>query len=187
MPIPAYCNKKHVEVGSVKKYVLLLAAVMFLVGCGTEEIVTEVEYEEPEKTEKEIIKTVISKDEHDITLIDNDDFTMILKESEHIRLKDYEERDELTLVLNVENKQNKTINLHIDDLYIDGDNGDWDIGMSETELEPNATDDITVYVTKDILNDDKLISFEEHIKGEVIYSDYERSRVTEYFSEYINE
>src|SRR5690625_1360876 len=168
----------------MKKYILLFSLAMFLIGCGNE---TENNATNQEEQKRETTETVISEREYNITLIDNDDFKMTLKESKHIRIENYEEKDNLYLTLNIENKQNRTYTILLRNLYLDGDGGDWSIGMSETEVKPNETIDISVSLEKDILSTDKLISLEEHIKGEVLYSDYERSRLEDRFSEYINE
>jgi len=168
----------------MKKYILLLVVALFLVGCETEIDNNVTEQETPKR---DITETVISERKYGIILIDNDDFKMTLKESKHIRIEDYEEKDNLYLTLNIENKQNRTYTILLRNLYLDGDGGDWNIGMSETEVKPNETTDISVSLEKDILSTNKLISLEEHIKGEVLYSDYERSRLEDRFSEYINE
>src|SRR5690625_7379773 len=110
----------------MKKYILLLVVALFLVGCETEIDNNVTEQETPKR---DITVTVISEIKYGIILIDNDDFKMTLKESKHIRIEDYEEKDNLYLTLNIENKQNTTYNILLSNLYSDGDDRDWKVRL----------------------------------------------------------
>lgn len=166
----------------MKKYLLLIVSAL-LVACGTEEVVTEAEYEDEKE---EITETVISELEHDITLIDNDDIILTLLKTNHT-VKDNDGTNTVKLTVNIENKTNKTIEMYIKELIIDGvELDDMKTYMSDGELKPNENKETTInsYVYEYDIEEE--LSLTEHVKGRIIYSSYDGIREEETFNEYIN-
>lgn len=183
----------------MKKILFILIAFLLLVGCSngdtseeaeeTEDIEVEGVNADDEEQSQEVEATVevVAEQEHNIVLADNDDLKITLTDSLQERVSDYETKDILFLDFSVENKKNRTFTILIDDISIDGDSRDYDIGMTETEIEPEEQKIITANLFLNVLEDNKEITFEEHLSGKVTYIDFEGNREQIVFSEYINE
>lgn len=170
----------------MKRLLILLAAAVFLVACSNnEEKSTEPEVEEREEVSS--TQETINEQEHSIVLVDNEDLIITLLDSEHVRLTKHEDEDIIILNLEIENKQNRTFNIYLDNVTIDGRNEDYIIGLSDTEIKPNDKSVIDARFMVDILNENKIMKFEEHLSGRFTYSDFEGNREQIDFSAYINE
>lgn len=163
---------------------MFFVVLVSLVACGNEEIVTkDVEVEQ----EEEITETIISESEHDITLIDNEDITMTLLNTNHIVI-DNDGTNTVELTVNMENKTNKTIEMYIKELFIDGvELDDMKTYMSDGELKPNENKETTINSYLYEYDIEEELSLTEHVKGRIVYSSYDGNRVDERFNEYINE
>ena len=167
----------------MKKYLLLIVSAL-LVACGTEEVVTEAEYEDEKE---EITETVISESEHNITLIDNDDIIMTLLKTNHTII-DNDGTNTVELTVNIENKTNKTIEMYIKDLFIDGvELDDTKTYISDGELKPNENKEATINSYMYDYDIEEELSLTEHVKGRIVYSRYDGYREEVGFNEYINE
>lgn len=167
----------------MNKYLLIFSA-LFLVACGTEEVVTEMEHEDKKE---EITETVISELEHDITLIDNDDIILTLLKTNHT-VKDNDGTNTVKLTVNIENKTNKTIEMYIKELIIDGvELDDMKTYISDGELKPNENKEATINSYVYDFDIEEELSLTEHIKGRIVYSSYDGMREEVSFNEYINE
>lgn len=166
----------------------MFAALLLITACSNKTATEDKDASVKEQQEVEgVITEVVSEQEHNIPLVDNEDLKVTLIDSKHDRLEDYDAEDTLYLNLDVENKQNRTFNMYFDDISIDGSDEEFDIGMSETEIGPKDHINIVVNMSKNILNEDLTLTFEEHISGKIVYSDHEGNREAERFSEYVIE
>ena len=183
----------------MRKLLFVLIAFLLLVGCsdGSAEVESEVPEDieveevsaddEEQNQEDEATVEVVAEREHDIALVDNDDLKITMINSLQERAFDYEEKDVLFIEFSIENKKNRTFTILIDDISIDGDSRDYDIGMTETEIEPEEQKIITANLFLNVLEDNKEITFEEHLSGKITYIDFDGNREQIVFSEYINE
>lgn len=174
----------------MKRLLFILLGVMLLFACGKDEPKKETNEElgqEDVSEKEESTQETINEQEHDIVLVDNDDLMITLIDSEHVRVTDHEDKDVVILNLSIENKQNRSFNIYLDELSVDGRSEKYEIGMSETEIKPNDEIKLNASFTVDILNENKLLEFEEHLSGRFTYSDYDGNREQVEFSEYINE
>lgn len=166
----------------MKRLLFLLMAAMLLTACGKNEPKDEPIVEEgtiDEEESKEEYET-LRGEEHNIVLEDNEDLRITLLESAHGRS---DVRDLVEMNLEIENKQNRTFEMYVDNLEVDGNKIDstqsW---LSESEIEPNET--ITLKMSGYDFDE---LKFDEHVSGRIIYRDYEGNRNEITFSEYIND
>lgn len=194
--IPNSCilNLKARELGSLKRLLLLLFIPFIMAGCSSnaddEKKASKESQEEKEDIveEDEVITEVISEQEHDIVLFDNEDLKMTLLNSVHERYENTKARDKVELTIELENKNNRSFDLLIDELKLDGVETVSDrTFFDESEIGPNELKNIMLTAYTETHLDDIELNFNEHIKGTVWYSDHERSRITANFSEYITE
>lgn len=168
----------------VRKYILLLMTALFLVACRSsdESVVAEdekVEELEELADEEDEIETLSSEDK-DLLLFDNDSVKLELTMVNHGRAN---VADFISLHTNITNKQNRTYEVYIKDLEVDGREIDMmHIWLTEEELEPNAYKAMVIngYEYEEL-------SIKEHVAGTIIYRDYEGNRNELEFNEYINE
>ena len=170
----------------MKRLLIIFMGAMLLVGCGNDEPKVE-EPEEDVSAKKESTQETLNEQEHNIVLVDNDDLMITLLDSEHVRVTDYEDKDIIILNLSIENKHNRTFNIYLDEVTVDGRSEEYVIGLSDTEIKPNDKTLIDARFMVDVLDENKTIEFEEHLSGRFTYSDYEGNREQIEFSAYINE
>lgn len=170
----------------MKKLFFILMAAMLLAACGNKEDNTEMKPSEKVE-QKEMEREVLSEREHNIEIFDNEDITLTLLNSEHVRLTDYEDKDIVFVNFKVVNKKNRTFDFLIEEMKFDGSSEKYDIGLMESELEPEDELILETNYASNILNDDKTIKFGEHIAGQILYTDYEGNRNVISFNEYIND
>lgn len=168
----------------MKRLLLLLTVTLMLVACSTESQQTVKETKE--ETQQEDVITTVSESEHDITLIDNDELKIKLKETKQT-VNESTGTNELELAVDIKNKTNKTIDMYINELLVDGTEvDDMKTYFYDGELKPNESKSTYIYSTVYEHDVDESVSMKEHIKGEITYSDYDGNRFKERFSEYIN-
>ncbi|MCF3941581.1 hypothetical protein [Oceanobacillus alkalisoli] len=170
----------------MRKLLFVLIAFLFIVGCS-DDYSEEVESEEPEdvntndseEVEETEIETLAEKD-IELNLIDNDDLKIDLLRVAHGR---DESADYVSLNIEIENKRDRTFELYIKELKIDGEEVDsLHIWMDDDEIKPSET------VTTNINGYEyEEFTVEEHVSGTIIYNDYEGNRNEITFSEYVNE
>lgn len=155
----------------MKKAFILLFIVLIAVGCsgGVED----------KKTEEDRRPIVLSENEYNLTLINNEDLEIKLLKATHDRT---EEIDTIKLRIEISNKRDKTFEYNFMTLQLDG-NRDVGIGLDVHEIKPNEILTIDLYAMET-----KEIEFEEYIGGEFWYNDYTNEGVSEKeaISEYIN-
>ena len=163
------------------KRILLILIILFLTACGSNDTTEDPSVNENDNDEiqEDEIETLFEK-EINITISDNDDLRVDLLHVAHGRSQS---TDNVSLQIEVENKQNKTFKFYIDSLKIDGREIDslhaW---ISDGEIDPEEIK--TTYINGYEYEE---LTFKEHISGTIIYNDYEGNRNKLQFSEYINE
>lgn len=164
----------------MKRLILIVLAAVLLVACGNKEKSVVVDGPEEEKvSENDEIET-LSSEQIELALADNEDLKIDLL---HVNNGRSELTDHVSLNIKIENKQNKTFELLLKDLTVDGKKVDsshsW---ISDDEIKPNET-------IETIINgyEYEELTIAEHVSGTIIYKDYEGNRNEITFSSYIND
>ena len=162
----------------MRKVFYLLAIIFTLSACGVVDDTSERDVSKENEQQNEI--ETISQVEKDIVLIDNDDLTLNLKEVKHGRS---DISDHVAIEIELTNKQNKTYELYLKDLIVDGKEiNSTNIWIDEEDIQPKET--IAVFING---YEHEELTANEHIKVSMLYKDYEGNRNEITFSEYIND
>lgn len=166
----------------IKKLYLLITLLILLVGCGgADEDVNNSDQEVTGDEEDAQDETMtLSDEEMDLMIIDDESLQITLKRIVHERNGI---TDRVSLEVEVENKENKTLEFYLKNFKIDGkDINSTHAWISDVEIKPNETIRTTINGYED-----EELTIVEHVAGTLIVNDYENNRIEIGFSEYINE
>lgn len=163
----------------MKRYILFILVLLFLSACGANE--TEKETQQNDNVDDNEIETLSSEDV-EIEIIDNEQLNIELQQVNHGRIIE-EETDYISLKLNITNKQDRTYEMYLNELVIDGHEvGKTRMWIDKDKIGPNET--IEVYINAYEYEE---LSVKEHVSGTIVIRDYEGNRHEVEFSSYINE
>lgn len=154
----------------MKKILMLLMAAMLLAACGNDEA-SDSDSKSETETQKE--------SGYEVELFENEDMKMTLKDKEHTE-EDYMKL--LTLHAEIENKKDRTFELVIVDLTVDGVEYGLDSVFADNEVGAGTVTDFEFGVFSE-----EEIKFNEHIKGNIKYMDYEGNVKDVEINKYIND